>query len=112
MRNERLLAVAFNVARNGMSVPLRRLANASHVPIGFEQVSEAISQKNTSRPEPIRIAFQNGTLTQVLDAIVAAESRYMWRETDGVINVLPRENVDPLLVRSTAALGVQPLGWL
>jgi hypothetical protein len=76
MRNERLLAVAFNVVRNGMSVPLKRLANASHVPIGFEQVSEMMSQRNTSSSEPIRIAFEKGTLRQVLDAIVAAESRY------------------------------------
>jgi hypothetical protein len=97
MRNEPLLAVAFNVARNGMSVPLKRRANASHVPIGFEQVSEAMSQRNISSSEPIRIAFEKGTLTQVLDAIVAAEPHYTWRETDGVINVLPRENVDPFL---------------
>jgi hypothetical protein len=97
MRNEPLLAVTFNVARNDMSLPLKRLANASHVPNGFEQVSEMMSQRNTSSSEPIRIAFEKGTLTQVLDAIVAAESHYTWREWDGVINVLPRENVDPFL---------------
>jgi hypothetical protein len=97
MRNEHLRAVTFNVALNGMSVPLKRLANASHVPIGFEQMSEAMSQRDISSSGPIQIAFEKGTLAQVLNAIVAVESRYTWRETDGVINVLPRENVDPFL---------------
>jgi hypothetical protein len=40
---------------------------------------------------------ENGTVRDVLNAIVAAEPIYVWREMDGVINVLPRQPADSLL---------------
>lgn len=40
---------------------------------------------------------QGSTLGQVLDAIVAADSRYRWEVSDGVVNLLPASEEPPLL---------------
>jgi hypothetical protein len=61
------------------------LAFAARVPIGVELAGPAIAQQH--------IIMATGTkLGVVLDAIVAADPRYEWREDAGVIVIRPRQS--------------------
>jgi len=87
---------SFKVVAPAVSVALQRLANENDVPIGFEAALPGASSA-TKEPGSIRISVESGTVRDVLNAIVAAEPIYVWREMDGVINVLPRQHADSLL---------------
>ena len=71
------------------SLVLERVAKSRKAPIGFE----AIPQES----HKINVIVERGTVRNVLDQIVQADSRYEWKEADGVINVAPRQNKSPIL---------------
>jgi hypothetical protein len=60
---------------------LGKLARATDVPMDFEGL--AVQTK------PLSIPATRQTLRKVLDAMIAADLRYEWREDDGVIVVRP-----------------------
>jgi hypothetical protein len=82
------------------------LAGASQVPMGFEAALPG-------EPRTLTIEATGRSLRAVLDAIVAADPRYEWRDDAGVIVVRPagawfdRENA---LHRSLAALRYDNIG--
>jgi hypothetical protein len=60
---------------------IARLARAADVPMGVQAMP--------SEPQSLSVAATGRPLREVLDAIVAADPRYEWREDDGVIVILP-----------------------
>lgn len=88
------------------------------IPVGFEEVGalrERVSmpfnfQARPSRPivsvRPRPLDVRGVPLRQALDAVIAADRRYEWREVDGVVVVRPRaawrDAGHPLLRRVTA----------
>jgi hypothetical protein len=82
------------------------LAGAARVPMGFEAASPAGAL-------PVKIEATGRSLRAVLDAIVAADPRYEWRDEAGVIVLRPaaawmdRENT---LHRSLAPLRYESIG--
>jgi hypothetical protein len=75
---------------NGASIAdiADRLAQ-DRIPVGVEVV------KGPDGP-PIEINLKNATVAEVLDAAIHVDPRYEWREAQGVINLLPRVNPDPV----------------
>ena len=71
------------------SLILERIAKSRHVPLGFE----AIPQEE----KKIDVKIEQGTIRDVLDAVVQSDPRYKWSEADGVINVSPKQNQSPIL---------------
>jgi hypothetical protein len=71
------------------SLVLERVAKSRKVPIGFEATPQ--------ESDKINVMIEQGTVRDVLDQIVQADSRYEWTEADGVINVSPRVNRSPIL---------------
>jgi|SRR6185503_7178758 len=71
------------------SLVIERVAKSCKAPIGFE----ATPQESYK----INVIIEQGTVRNVLDQIVQADSRYEWTEADGVINVSPRVNRSPML---------------
>lgn len=92
MRTSRLLSVSFD-SESDLTIPLKRLARACHVPIGFEAATEPQTIRNGIGH---RVSVEEGTMENVLDALVSARESYIWEETGGVVNVLPRERIDTL----------------
>ena len=73
---------------------VRRLAKAVEVPAGIEQLPEdcmlPVSAADMPSPLPRERVFLTGkTLKEGLDALIAADPRYRWVESDGVIVVRP-----------------------
>ena len=67
---------------NGPSA-VRDLANATRVPMGIEFLGPG------NPPRSAEIPATGRTLREVLDAMVAIDPRYEWREMDGVIVIRP-----------------------
>ena len=65
-----------------------RLAQ-SHVPVGVEAI-------NGPEPSPFDLDLKNATAGDVLKATVYADPRYKWKESNGVINLLPKKHRDPV----------------
>ena len=59
------------------------------MPIGFEATAQGDNK--------IKVKAEKGTIRNVLDAVVQSDPRYKWEETDGVINVSPKQNKSPIL---------------
>lgn len=77
-----------------LSSALERFAQAYNVPIGFE----AIPLMNDAQvSNKIRIQIDKGTVGDVLNAIVQADPRYEWEETDDFINIFPKVGRNPAL---------------
>ena len=50
------------------------------------------------QPQPqVELYLKEATLTDILNAIVKSAPRYQWRESGGLIEVLPLEGTDPIL---------------
>jgi hypothetical protein len=82
---------AFKVSGTTAHVILQRLAGQYKIPIGLESLPEE------ETPKGITVEVKEGTVRDVLDAVVEADPRYEWKVVDGVINVFPRERKDSLL---------------
>ena len=61
------------------------------VPIGYER------RPNEPDASVVNIDIEQGTLRDVLDALVAQEPAYEWRFRDGVINIAPARDRSPVL---------------
>jgi len=73
------------LALNGVGVhTIGVLAFAAGVPIGLELAGRSVTQPQVITATGVRLRV-------VLDALVAAEPRYEWREDDGVVVIRPRE---------------------
>ncbi len=70
---------------------LASLAESTGVLLGFETVME---DDPYIGPDQFAWSLRGGTLQQVLDHIVTLDSRYEWRERNGVIHVRPKEAFD------------------
>jgi len=86
------------------SMVLERVAKSRNAPIGFE----AIPQESPK----INVIVERGTVRNLLDQIVQADSRYEWKEADGVINVSPRLNKSPILETVVASFSVEQVNSL
>ena len=78
------------VMRGRIDEILERLSQKYVVPIGLKEVAGGTGGL-------IKISVRSGTVRSVLNRIVAADPRYKWEETSGVINVMPKEDSDDLL---------------
>ena len=81
------------------------LAAAAHVPMGFESVG--------ADPAPLNIQASGRSLRVVLDAIVAADPRYEWRDDNGVAVLRPTTawtDTEDFLHRSAAAIRFDDVG--
>lgn len=85
---------SFEVTKAVPGTVLQRLANAYQVPVGLEAMPEGEAGQANRK---IDIRIQLGTVRDVLDAIVYADQRYTWKETNGFINVLPQKERDRFL---------------
>jgi hypothetical protein len=83
------------------SLVLERIAKSRHVPIGFE----AILQES----KKIDVKVEQGTIRDVLDAVVQSDPRYQWSEADGIINVSPKQNKSPILETVVRSFSVHKL---
>lgn len=61
--------------------------SASRIPVGVEAVK-------VSEGFPINFDLKNATVADVLNAAVRADPRYRWTESDGVINLLPKNDAN------------------
>jgi len=66
---------------------LSRLSNEYDLPIGFEVAQD----EDLAITRSVTIGMKDGTVREVLDAIVNQNSVYTWEIRDDVINVFPRE---------------------
>jgi len=72
---------------------LQEISSAFRVPIGLEK-----STLNFRSPErEIEVNLKQGNLQQTLDKVFEQNGNYRWRLTNGVINVFPKANRDPVL---------------
>jgi len=85
---------SFNVGRADIHVCLQRLSFQNKIPIGLEMLPEI---KGSSTPVYFDIDVHDRQLGEVLDEIVARDSRYIWKVVDGTINVVPARSVDTFL---------------
>lgn len=81
------------------SLVLERVPKSSNAPIGFEAIPRESNK--------INVIVEKGTVRNVLDRIVQADSRYEWKEADGVINVSPRLNKSPRLETVVSSFSVE-----
>jgi hypothetical protein len=92
---------------------LALIARSARVSIGFEEVAgtpRPFDGNLEKIPESARTPLIGLTAGAALDALVAADRRYSWREQDGVLVIRPLEawtQTDHFLDRSVAALTVK-----
>jgi hypothetical protein len=70
------------------------LASKHNVPIGIEIVPEETNERSD---EGLQINVKDGTVKEALDAFVQIYPYYKWEEVNGVINISPKIEPDPLL---------------
>ncbi len=82
------------IAASNLPEALAQLSAVHRIPIGVEAL--------TSKDEPrnIRLKLQDGSLREVLDALLSQDSRYEWHLVNDVINVTPKDqdSRDPLVI--------------
>src|SRR6185369_3980779 len=76
------------VRRTNIHLVLSYISESYEVPIGLEVAREGANNRE------IYVNLQNTTLREVLNTIVAEDSRYEWRVHHGVINFSPRTDRD------------------
>jgi hypothetical protein len=82
----------------------------SRIPVGVEIV-------NGPEGSSVDLALKGATVGDVLNAAVRADARYQWEESDGVINLLPKQGGDPVFdivihrleATNQPAVGIIPL---
>jgi hypothetical protein len=80
------------VSRENASEILFKLASKFGVPIGL-----GVSTVEDNQPDGTETRIKAQTVKEVLDAVTTIHPDYIWSESDGVINVSARFQVDPLL---------------
>ena len=76
---------------------LTLIARSARVPIGFEEVAGTpmpFEGNLSTIPPSARTVLIGLTVSDALDALVAADPRYSWREQDGVLLIRPAEAWD------------------
>lgn len=71
---------------------LSRIANEYRIPIGFENAAGG-----NLLDRPISVKVKDGTIRDVMDALVRQAPDYEWKLADGVINVAPKRGRDSFL---------------
>ncbi len=61
-----------------------QLATKASVPIGIENLPGA--------ERKVDFSIEDATLGRALDTLIALDSRYQWKETQGVIDILPKDH--------------------
>ena len=84
---------AITIREPTINLALSTIAREYHVPIGVEM---AVKKKEQLDQE-IAISLKDGTLRDLLNAVVKQDRTYNWKIVDEVVNVYPRDNHDPLL---------------
>ncbi len=83
---------------------LAGLAPSYEVTIGFEA--------DSGRPQrAVTIEVKDGSIRDVLDAIVKNRPEYQWREVEGVFEVFPVSARSPLLDTTIMSFEVNNSGW-
>jgi hypothetical protein len=59
------------------------------IPVGVEAV-------NGPEGHAVDLALKRATVADVLNAAIRADPRYQWKEDEGVINLLPKQDGDPV----------------
>lgn len=67
---------------------LSDLADKYKIAIGLERVVRGSEANEVSKE--IEVSIENGTVRNVLDAIMESDGRYQWQINDGVVNVYPK----------------------
>src|SRR4051812_40392407 len=73
---------------------LGNLASKEQVPIGIEW---AANRESLRKRESASLTIANGTVRDVLNAVVTVMPEYRWYEESGVITIRPLADQDPLL---------------
>lgn len=82
-----------NIRRSNLLLALSDLAESHNIPIGVE-----ISPKDDLlKDHKIVVSLKTATLREVLNALINQNPLYTWSIQDGVVNVFPRTDRDPLL---------------
>ncbi len=89
-----------NFKQSNVPLLLSEIAYKYNIPIGIEVSPDDDLLKDRN----IIVQINGGTLKDVLDTIIKQNSLYSWDIEDGVVNVFPRSNREPLL---TAILEAQ-----
>lgn len=84
---------SFELSDVPMSLLLERLAKTYQVPIGLE----TIPKEGDKASHEFSVRIEEGTVRDVLEAVIRADPRYKWEEIDGVINVSPKTGGSPIL---------------
>jgi len=86
--------VAIQISKNKSHQALWKLASQYGVPIGVEV---PLSEKPGEAADECCSQVVDGNVEQALNAFVALNPTYRWGQTDGVINVSPQVDKEPLL---------------
>src|SRR5687768_17619670 len=79
-----------SLRERNINLALSAIAREYRIPIGIEMAARVKGR----RDKEINVAIAQGTLRDVLNAIVAEDSRYTWVITDGAVNVYPKADRD------------------
>jgi hypothetical protein len=82
-----------NIQKSNVPLALSEIAYKYSVPVGVEVSPEDDLLKEGN----IIVQIENGTLQDILNSIVSQNPLYSWRIEDGVVNVFPRGQREPLL---------------
>lgn len=96
--------IEMNLSQTNFLSVLQILAYKHKIPVGIE-LNMTYRQKSFAemRVENGRITWEDrleihaGTLKEILDQLVQQEPEYSWEISDGVVNVYPISNRDPLI---------------
>ena len=92
------------VYKGDLAALLAQLALQYKVNIGFETIP--------SQPRPaIELDTHFTTLEELLDAIIVADPRYQWRNSDGFIDVFPKAGSCALLDTTISTFQISNTGW-
>jgi len=85
----------FEVNNVALITALKDLARrVSRFRFGFDNLA---AYSHIAEQKPLNLSLEHTTLKEALDALVAADGRFVWREQNGFVNVYPRlaaENAD------------------
>lgn len=84
---------AVSIKRSNVPLALSDIADTYDVPIGVEISPDDDLQKERH----IVVRLDSGTLKDVLNSVVSQNPLYDWDIEDGVVNVFPKGNREPLL---------------
>lgn len=84
----------FAMQRVDIHVALQYLAIAYKVPIGLEMISE---KEEGTEKRYFDLSLEKCSVRDILTAIVERDTRYQWKECDGVVNVFPLRKQDTFL---------------